>query len=117
MIAALCPKRTLTGKWRPGSINLRYRFHTNPENCGIGPMLSKVGLLNPVLGGFTTESDRPIVIDLARTIAARYLEYMDSGSHVWGETLDMENVPPWARELGAPGAEVTIGRRDGTNEA
>jgi len=111
VIAALCPKRTLTGKWRPGPINLRYRFHTNPEDCGIGPMLSKVGLLNPVLGGFTTESDRPIVIDLTRTIAARYLEYMDSGSRVWSETLDMDNVPPWVRELGTPGAEVTTGQR------
>jgi len=116
VLAALCPKKTLTGKWRSGPINIRYRFHHDASNPGIGPMLKETPLFNPMEGGFTSETDRPIVVDITKRIAQRYKAYVSSGSHAWGETLDMSTLPTWLMDAGQKGvvAKITTSGSDDT---
>ena len=108
VMAALCPKRTLTGRWRRGPINVRYRFHHDANDPGIGPLLAHSPLFNPMEGGFTSETDRPIVVEITKRIASRYNEYVDSGSKAWDETLIMTSLPSWLTEAGRKGAVVTV---------
>lgn len=87
---------------------IRYRFHHDADDAGIGPVVKQVGLFNPMIGGFTSEDDRPAVIEITKRIARRYLEYIDSGSSAWSETLSMNSLPSWLYDAGAQGAEFEI---------
>ena len=108
VLAALCPKKTITGKWRNGPINIRYRFHHDASKAGVGPMLKETPLFNPMEGGFTSETDRPIVVDITKRIAQRYKAYVSSGSQVWRETLDTSKLPSWLLDAGEKGAIAKI---------
>ena len=114
VIAALCPKRTLSGQWRPGPIGIRYRFHHDPSDPGIGPLLKTTGLFDPASGLFTNDSDRDAIGPLVTRIARRYMEYVASGSTVWAETYDMNERPEWLTKAGAPGAFASITREPGS---
>ena len=59
LLAALAPKRYPTGHWRQGSVNLRFRYHSNPEDAGAGPLLCAEHILNPMTGRSVGVSDLP----------------------------------------------------------
>ena len=43
IIAALCPKRfKSSGLFRPGPLNIKFRFHHDPESAGAGPRLTEL---------------------------------------------------------------------------
>ena len=111
VLAALCPKRTLTGKWRRGPMNVRYRFHHDANDPGMGPLLKDSPLFNPMEGLFTSETDRPIVIQITKRIAQRFGEYVASRSIAWNETLDMDTLPDWLVAVGQKGAEARVFQR------
>ena len=71
-------------------------------------MVKQVGLFNPMTGGFTSETDRPAVIEITARIAQRYIEYIASGSTAWSETLSMESLPQWLLEAGAEGVQFQV---------
>ena len=89
-------------------VGLRYRFHHDANDAGVGPLLKDVTLRNPIEGGFTSETDRPIVVEITKCIAQRYREYITSGSSAWAETIDMGSLPAWVMEAGRPGAIAEI---------
>ena len=48
IVAALCPKRFEgSGSWRPGPINMRYRYHHDPAHAGVGRRITAADLLDP----------------------------------------------------------------------
>ena len=108
VLAALCPKLTLTGKWRRGPINVRYRYHHDANDAGIGPLLRDRPLCNPMDGLFTSETDRPVVIEITKLVAQRFSAYTNSGSTAWAETCDMASLPEWLVQTGQKGVEVRI---------
>ena len=52
LLAALAPKKYPTGVWRTGSVNLRFRFHSDPADPGAGPLLAAEHILNPMTGRY-----------------------------------------------------------------
>ena len=54
LLAALAPKKFATGVWRPGSVNLRFRYHHAPTDPGAGPLLQAEHLLVRLRGRQTT---------------------------------------------------------------
>jgi len=99
VLAALCPKRTLTGRWRSGPVNMRFRYHHDPDNAGIGPQLTSDHLHNPLAGGFTHQRDNDHVERMVNLISKRFAEYTVSGSTAWDETLDPTRLPTWLVEI------------------
>ena len=108
VLAALCPKRTLTGRWRGGPLNVRYRFHHDPQDPGVGPLVKEIGVFDPMVALFTSEGDREPVVELTKMIAKRYVEYVASRSTVWHETMDMRDLPAWLIGAGTEGAEIRL---------
>ena len=75
ILAGLAPKKFITAGWRPGPRNLRFRFHHDPTNAGIGPLLTSDLLKNPIVGNFTVDSDRDVIVPVLELIAQRFAEY------------------------------------------
>jgi hypothetical protein len=98
LVAALCPKRFRSGAWRPGPINLRYRYHHDPAAPGAGPPLGVDSLLDPRTGRFTVANDRETIRPVITRIAERYAAYEASGSRAWDLTLDIRARPRWLRD-------------------
>ncbi|KAH8066519.1 hypothetical protein JL722_966 [Aureococcus anophagefferens] len=82
ILAALAPKKFSTGAWRPGPRSLRFRYHHDPRDAGVGPVLSPELLRDPTRGNFTDPADADVVRPVLRLIADRYAEYARSGSGV-----------------------------------
>ncbi len=78
---------------------MRFRFHHNPDDAGIGPLLTAKMLRNPLDGNYTVEDDREAVVPVLKLIAERFAEYARSGSDAWDATLDVHKRPAWLKEL------------------
>ena len=78
---------------------MRFRFHHNPDDAGIGPLLTAKMLRNPLDGNYTVEADREAVVPVLTLIAERFAEYARSGSDAWDATLDVHKRPVWLKEL------------------
>ena len=78
---------------------MRFRFHHNPGDAGIGPLLTAKMLRNPLDGNYTVEADREAVVPVLTLIAERFAEYARSGSDAWDATLDVHKRPVWLKEL------------------
>lgn len=112
VLAALCPKRTLLGKWRRGPVNTRFRFHHSPEVASPGDIITGANLRNPLDGGFSHDGDTPHITQLVSYIGARVLEYAESGSTAWDATLDLNEIPDWLIKLGVgPDVEYKASRK------
>ena len=105
MLAALAPKRFITGGWRLGSVNLRFRMHHDPEDPGTGLLLCADHILNPLTGLYTVAPDTSAVAPLVVALANRYAEYENSGSTEWDRTLDVCSRPEWLRRASTVPAE------------
>ena len=93
VVAALCPKKYASGKWRPGPIGLRFRYHHDPDASGIGPIIKGSSLLDPLTGFYTNEEDKKHLVPVLEVIADRYQEYEDSGSRAWEKTFSVKTRP------------------------
>ena len=111
VLAALCPKRTLRGRWRQGPLNTRFRYHHAPDNPGTGPRITAEALCDPLEGRFTNDSDRELIPDIVAHIAVRYAEYKRSGSDAWRHTVDMGALPEWLEVAGTTGARAVFQAR------
>ena len=106
IVAALCPKRfSGSGGFRPGPVNLRIRYHHDPNDVGMGPVLGVKHLLDPRAGKFTSESDVKLVQPVLEAIADEYHSYDQSGSAAWSATLNVSRRPAWLIELAHRGEE------------
>ena len=100
IIAALCPKRfKSSGKFRPGPLNLRFRYHQDPDSAGIGPAITVADLLDPREADFTNPADVAVVEPVLYAIAKEYEAYEQSGSRVWDATIDVLKRPAWFHEI------------------
>ena len=94
------------GGWRPGPRNVRFRYHHNPDEPGVGPLLTAELLRNPMDGNFTVEADRDAVLPVTQLIAERFAEYAASGADAWDATLDVHNRPKWLKDLAGVAHEL-----------
>ena len=108
MAAGLAPKRFPSGAWRPGPRNVRFRFHADPDDAGIGPLLTSDMLNDPLQGQFTVDHDREVIYPVVVAIADRFAEYVASGSDVWDATIDARTRPAWLKELSLPDDEAGL---------
>ena len=105
VVAALAPKKfagggvLVTDAWRPGPRNVRFRFHHDPSDPGVGPLVTSKLLANPALGNFTVAGDRETIRPVLVKLARRYAEYAASGSDVWDATVDVHARPSWLKQL------------------
>ena len=112
LIAAFCPKRTLSGRWRRGPIGMRFRYHHDVNDPGIGPKITANDLYDPLHGMFSHEGDRLAIAQLVVMVAKRYEEYAQSGSKAWDETIHMDNRPQWLVEAGRSGTRATFSKKE-----
>jgi hypothetical protein len=115
MMIALCPKK-FDRRWRSGSLNMRFRFYEDPNDGGVGPLVSFKSLrrANPVdfesifrccmqattIPGRNREPiihehvcDKPRFFHVVRRVALQYEEYVLSPSKAWDTTVVLtENV-------------------------
>ena len=89
----------MTDAWRPGPRNVRFRFHHDPSDPGVGPLVTSKLLANPALGNFTVAGDRETIRPVLVKLARRYAEYAASGSDVWDATVDVHARPSWLKQL------------------
>ena len=87
---------------------MRFRFHHNPDDAGIGPLLTAKMLRNPLDGNYTVEDDREAVVPVLKLIAERFAEYARSGSDAWDATLDVHKRPAWLKEHWTTGLRSTV---------
>ena len=100
IVAALCPKRFEgSGSWRPGSINMRYRYHHDPAHAGLGRRITAADLLDPREGTFYKEADKEAIAPVLRRIALEYEEYEESGATEWDTLIDVKARPAWLKAL------------------
>ncbi|KAH8094224.1 hypothetical protein JL720_4217 [Aureococcus anophagefferens] len=92
ILAALAPKKFSTGAWRPGPRSLRFRYHHDPRDAGVGPVLSPELLRDPTRGNFTDPADADVVRPVLRLIADRYAEYARSGSDAACTPMDYADM-------------------------
>ena len=105
LVAALCPKRLGASRaWRPGPLNLRFRYHQSPSDAGVGRLITAADLLDPRKGDFHRADDAAAMLPVLEKIALEYQEYEDSGSQVWDTLIDVSARPQWLKDL----AEQTI---------
>ena len=107
-LTALCPKKTRSGRWRKGPVQLRYRLHQDPGSSGLGPSLIGAELLDPVCGDFTVGSDRQAVAQIVKMVSARYCEYVSSGSSACSTTIIGGVLPAWMQIAGQPGSILDL---------
>ena len=100
IVAALCPKRFEgSGSWRPGPINLRYRYHHDPAHAGVGRRITAADLLDPREGTFYKDADKQAIEPVLRRIALEYQEYEESGATSWNSLIDVASRPIWLKAL------------------
>jgi hypothetical protein len=108
LVAALCPKRLgASREWRPGPLNLRFRYHQAPDDAGVGRLLTASDLLDPRLGDFYRPEDKEAIVPVLERIALEYQEYEESGSQVWDTLIDVSARPQWLKDL----AVAAVGSR------
>ena len=109
IVAALCPKRSALGSFtRPGPINIRFRYHHNPEDPGIGPIVTDEFILSPFDGDLTVDTDRPFLMVITNRIAREYSAYETSHSTAWNLTLDIAKRPIWLKRAALLSNEVDL---------
>ena len=109
IVAALCPKRSALGSFsRPGPINIRFRYHHNPEDPGVGPTVTDEFILSPFDGDLTVDKDRPFLLAITNRIAREYSAYEASHSSAWDLTLDIENRPKWLKQAALFSDEINL---------
>ena len=89
-------------------LRVRYRFHHDTSDPGIGPKITADDIADPLTGRYTNDADRGAVWPLVICIARRFQEYADSGSAAWVETLHMRDRPEWLVKAGQHEAEATF---------
>ena len=99
ILAALAPKKFSTGAWRPGPRSVRFRYHHDPEDAGVGPRMREDLLRDPLGGNYTDETDKTVIKPVLERVAERYAEYARSGSDAWDATLDVRARPDWLKRL------------------
>ena len=108
VVCALCPKRLGSSKtWKPGPLNLRFRYHQEPSDAGVGRLLTAADLLDPREGQYHRPDDLLAIQPVLERVALEYQEYEDSGSQVWDTLIDVSARPKWLKDL----AEQTRARR------
>ena len=108
VVCALCPKRLGSSKtWKPGPLNLRFRYHHEPSDAGVGRLLTAADLLDPREGQYHRPDDVRAIQPVLERVALEYQEYEDSGSQVWDTLIDVSARPKWLKDL----AEQTRARR------
>ena len=106
-MCALCPKRLGSSKtWKPGPLNLRFRYHHKPSDAGVGRLLTAADLLDPREGKFHRSEDALAIQPVLERVALEYQEYQDSGSQLWDTLIDVSARPEWLKDL----AEQTLAR-------
>ena len=68
------------------------RYHTDPNDAGLGPHLTATELLNPKRGDFFNPSDVRLIHPVVARICREFADYASSGSTEWDATLDMGKV-------------------------
>ena len=107
LVCALCPKRLGSSKtWKPGPLNLRFRYHHKPSDAGVGRLLTAADLLDPREGKFHRAEDALAIQPVLERVALEYAEYEDSGSQLWDTLIDVSARPKWLKDL----AEQTLAR-------
>jgi len=110
-VAALCPKRfDSSGEWRPGPLNMRYRYHHDPDDPGIGRLITASDLLDPRGGEYHNAADREAIVPVLRKIALEFTEYDESGATSWDTMMDVRSRPEWLKELGRAAKEASASR-------
>ena len=100
LIAALCPKRfKSSGVFRPGPLNLRFRYHQNPNEAGAGPRITASDLLDPRAADFTNPDDSNVCEPVIYRLCQEYDAYERSGSTAWDLTIRVRDRPEWMREV------------------
>ena len=108
LVCALCPKRLGSSKtWKPGPLNLRFRYHQEPSDAGVGRLLTAADLLDPREGQYHRPDDVRAIQPVLERVALEYQEYEDSGSQLWDTLIDVSARPKWLKDL----AEQTRARR------
>ena len=108
LVCALCPKRLGSSKtWKPGPLNLRFRYHHEPSDAGVGRLLTAADLLDPREGQYHRPDDVRAIQPVLERVALEYQEYEDSGSQLWDTLIDVSARPKWLKDL----AEQTRARR------
>ena len=103
----MCPRKSAAalskgkdlGSWRPGPLNLRFRFHHDPTSAGCGPEIDQELLWDPRMGELKNEADRPIVCHIVDYLAEIYQQYILSGSTAWDLTMDVRHAPQWLKDI------------------
>ena len=112
LVCALCPKRLGSSKtWKPGPLNLRFRYHHEPSNAGVGRLLTAADLLDPREGKYHNPEDALAIQPVLERVALEYQEYEDSGSQLWDTLIDVSARPEWLKDL----AEQTLLRGLGSS--
>ena len=107
LVCALCPKRLGSSKtWKPGPLNLRFRYHHKPSDAGVGRLLTAADLLDPREGKYHRPDDVLAIQPVLERVALEYQEYEDSGSQLWDTLIDVSARPEWLKDL----AEQTLAR-------
>ena len=78
LVCALCPKRLGSSKtWKPGPLNLRFRYHHEPKESGVGRLLTAADLLDPREGQYHCPDDVLAIQPVLERVALEYQEYED----------------------------------------
>ena len=100
LVAALCPKRfKSSGVFRPGPLNLRFRYHQDPNEAGAGPRITAADLLDPRASDFTNPDDSNVCEPVLYRLCQEYDAYEKSGSTAWDLTIRVHDRPEWMREM------------------
>ena len=91
---------------------MRFRYHHDVNDPGIGPKITANDLYDPLHGMFSHEGDRLAIAQLVVMVAKRYEEYAQSGSKAWDETIHMDNRPQWLVEAGRSGTRATFSKKE-----
>ena len=78
---------------------MRFRYHHDPEDAGVGPRMREDLLRDPLGGNYTDETDKTVIKPVLERVAERYAEYARSGSDAWDATLDVRARPDWLKRL------------------
>jgi len=112
LVCALCPKRLGSSKtWKPGPLNLRFRYHHEPKDVGVGRLLTAADLLDPREGQYHRPDDVLAIQPVLERVALEYQEYEDSGSQVWDTLIDVSARPKWLKDLAEQTRERSFVRK------
>ena len=112
LVCALCPKRLGSSKtWKPGPLNLRFRYHHEPKDVGVGRLLTAADLLDPREGQYHRPDDVLAIQPVLERVALEYQSYEDSGSQVWDTLIDVSARPKWLKDLAEQTRERSFVRK------